>query len=389
MPEAQRRAWLDSDDPLAKAVRLYFEKGYLSIKGITQQAFDYTVARPGLTKYFALPPGERAAWLRSGDPQAALVQRYFGRYAKMHTFERAFRPRGGGGSGRTYHRQRGHDKRPGGRRRRSAVGTIHAHISSVTDPALRSRLEFWQRFFQLPPNERPAFVKDHAEEAGVFVYGVLGDQQQHDSELDAAGKAQIHEGNPFWGVKPFLDLYNSLPSGYDKELLRRGNPELAAYLDGQGDPLSEDAGLHGALAGYFRLPYGSTLRATYLVVHPEVQAYFDSRGTQNDSSAIKQLLTAYFAIGNSVERRNFLSEHPELNDWFDAKKATKEEYQAIGEVFDQTDPRFAPYLRSAEHDVGGAAGRMRYKLKLAAANKYSPDTLSRRTVRQPVLETSS
>jgi len=388
MPEASRRAWLNSDDPLAKTVRDYFAKGYLSIRGITRQAIDYSIARRGLETYFALPPGQRSAWLRSGAPDAALVQHYFQTYSKMHTFERAFRavkP----SSYHTYHPQRFSDKqrRRGRRRSTSAAsrpGTIHAHIAAVTDPALRGRLEFWQRFFQLPPSERPAYVKDHAEAAGVFVYGVLGDQQQHDAETSADAQSHIAQGNAVWGVKPFLDLYYSLPPGYDRELLRRANPELAAYLDNQPDALAGDPMLSAALAGYFRLPYGSALRASYLVAHPEVQDYFDSRGPAGGASGIQQVLNVYFAINNPLERRTFLAEHPELNDYFDAKKATRDQFNAITSVFDQTDPRFQPFLRRAEFDVGGAASRMRYKLKLSAAQSRIPDTLARRVYRQPV-----
>lgn len=370
MPQDQRSAWLRSGDPLAKLAQDYFDK-YLSIRGITRQSIDYAISRRGLDTYFSLPPAQRAAWLRSGNPDAALVLHYFKTYSKMNTLARSFR-RSTPSRARTFRHSRSHDKRRRGSRG-SRPSTIERHVQNVTDVALRQRLGFWQRFFDLPADQRPGFLHKHAQEAGVFVNGNLGDQQEHDAELEAKAKSHIRDDNPYWQIKPFLDLYNSLPPGDDRDALLKGNPELAAYLAGAPDALN----IGSEVAGYLKLPTLSELRASYLAAHPGIADIFDVHA----SPAIRQLLDSYFLITDSVQRKAFLAQHPEIQDYFDLRNASLDLRNKAYFEWAASDPYLRPFHDRAIHDVGGAAERMRFKLALERTRSRRPATLARRNVR--------
>lgn len=371
MPEDARAAWLKSDDPAAKKVRDYLDK-YSHFWGANRQSMDYRLAKAGLDYYFSLSPAERSKWLRSGSEDAALVRYYFKTYATTNRVERSVT----GGT-------RSSDGTRGGE-----SDGVRRHFNTTRNPRLRARLDFWRRYFQLSPSERLKFIHDYSRAAGVFVYGVLGEQKVHDREMRDNAWSEVsassEHGRRAWNVKALLDLYYSLSDPYDRELMRRGNPELAEYLDGVSASPTGDETLDAILAGYFRLPFGSALRSAYLVAHPEVQLYFDERAEASGVSHIRETLNVYFSLGTFAEKREFLGAHPEVQDYFDRRKWMKDAFDVQAEAFDAFDPRLAPFRDAAAIDIGGAAARMRWKLALQGAKKRQPNTLARRSVREPI-----
>lgn len=349
MPEDRRGSWLEGDSEGARIVRAYFDT-YANGRGQTQHGRDYLVVKDWLDHYFSLPKGKRNAWLNSGAEGTSAVLRYFQKYGRTHRYERAFRSLKGG-SGR---------------------------------PELNLRIQFWQRYFDLPPDQRAAFVQRNAERYGIFVYGALGEQERHEREqqyLRQALAAGVSRRASAWlYARPLLDFYFTLTDEREKLIFRRANPEITEYLDkwANASP-SGNAKTDKLLDAYFKLPYDSDERTAFLRAHPEVQRYFDKRSTPAER-ALHRLLEVYFALPYSGQRREFLSRHPEISEYFDRRARERDLLQDELSIFDQVDPRLEPFRQGAQ-DIWESAEWMRERLALSRVDR--PEAVESRRERRP------
>jgi hypothetical protein len=367
LPPEERSAWLASGTAEAKKAKAYFDK-YADERGQSQHAEDYLAIKPVLDGYFMLPAGpERAAYL-DANPE---LRDYFAKYSKSQQVERAFT----GKSNLTpFQREMAQNRREmqrywrGLARRRARTGS-HDPDFVVDDPDLQKRLDFWRQYYQLPPDQRPAFVAEHAEEYGVFVYGSLGEQEMADKMA-----RWMREGFA-WGrdsersilyrhVKPLIDFYFSLPKE-ERELFLRANPELARYFELTRDPVSTgDPVLDGLIAQYFALPRSSRERSILLVQHPELQAWFDENSEPEDA-AMHDLLEQYFKLP-TAGRKQFLVEHPEVQEYFDKRQQEKANERKQLDAFDASDPRLKPFLDDAAIEIYQAAYLRKRQMLYAA-----------------------
>lgn len=177
-------------------------------------------------------------------------------------------------------------------------------------------------------------------------------------------------------VKPLLEFYFTL-SKKEKPLFLRANPEVAEYLDkyAQGSPTG-DAALDKLLDEYFNLPYASNERSHFLRKHPEVQEYFDSRSTPEER-AMRSLLEVYFGIIEPNQRREFLRDHPEIQAYFDRRQEERANLSLQMGVFDEVDPRLAPFRARAERDAL-AIDALRYRTALKRAARDASYDISYR-----------
>lgn len=321
-------------------------------RGMTQHAADYRAAKRYLDYYFSLPEAQRSAWLNSGNAGANVVLAYFKKYSHFHAHTRGFN---------------------------SGVGSA---LQSVRSAELRQRLLFWQRYFAMDPDKRPDFVRKHAAEYGIFVFGIFGQREMEQKRAEwmrgaIAGGASARAAAYLW-VKPLLDFFFTL-SRKERQLFVRANPELEWYFDTfVNESVTGDPELDKLLDRYFNLPPGSDERALMLRKHPEIQDFFDSRSTPAER-ALHNLLEVYFSIPSGPERKEFLLKHPEIQEYFDRRVRQKEEEQFQLLPFEEADPRMAPY-REAGPFVLGAAERQRNKL---AAGRHAVGDLAVRREREP------
>jgi hypothetical protein len=342
LPPEARGAFLDQHPEL----EAYFDK-YADERGQSQHAQDYLAIKPVLDQYFALPKGpERRAFL----DQHPELRDYFAKYAEVDAVTRTIldNPEIQRISKEYGVRQRGRPRRS--RRDRDLESS---------DPNLRRRLEFWKRYFELPPDERPAFVAEFAEQYGVFVYGYLAEQETHDKEQNwmregFAWAEETERSQLFAFVRPLLNFYFSLTDPFERDLFLRANPELARYLELVREPISTgDPVLDALIEEYFSLPRGSRQRSILLDEHPELQQWFDENSEPQDA-ALHDLLDVYFGL-SSREREGFLSAHPEVQEYFDKRREEKALERRQLEAFDRADPRLAPFFEAADWEIGQAA----------------------------------
>jgi hypothetical protein len=353
MAPAARGAWLRGDSEGAKVVLAYFKK-YGSEKGMTQHARDYLDVKPDMEYYFSLSKETRDEWLKSGDPRAVKVLGYFKKYGKKHQFERAF----------------------------SKLIAKYPGLAHGT-PEQARRMAFWAEYFKLTPDQRPGYIADHAEQAGVFIYGEFGEQERHDREMEftrrAVGMGINKRQSAYLYVKPLLDFYRTLPKG-EKPLFLRANPELQEYFDKFATKsLTGDKKLDAQVEQYFSLPPDSLARSAYLKKHPAVQEWFDKKNPS--ARAMHHLLDQYFTLTGD-DRASFAEEHPEIQAYFDKRRIEKGLLDDAYHAFDESDPRLRPFFDDAK-DLERSAENMRRKLRQSMVNRLSPDTIGDARTRQP------
>lgn len=351
---AARESWLNGGSEGAAIVRAYFAKYSSggSRGGMTQHAKDYLAAKPYLDQYFALPQNKRDEWLHSGSPAAEVVLNYFKRYGKTHQATRSF------------------NSIPG---------------LTVRNAELRQRLEFWRKYFNLTPDKRPAFIMNHAEDAGIFVFGIFGEQQRYNKMMEymrnaIAGGATPRAAAYMW-VKPLLDMFFKLKKS-ERGLFMKANPELEWYFDNYArqDSPTGDPKLDKLLDRYFNLPAGSDERTMMLEKHPEIQDYFDEKASPKER-ALRNLLEVYFSIPQR-ERKEFLMKHPEIQEYFDQRAAARDEEKFQLLPFELADPRMQKYYKDT-YFIGEAGEDERNKLLAQKAANLAGDDLTVRRKREP------
>lgn len=355
LPPSERAAWLNSDAPGAAIVRAYFAKYASNVAGrggMTQHAQDYLAAKDELDYYFSLPEDKRSAWLESSDPRAAVVLAYFKKYGKTHEQTRAWENIAGLGS---------------------------------RNAELNRRMAFWKHYFSLPPDKRPAYIYAQAENHGIFVFGMHGAKQRHDSMMAYMRNAMAHGASAraaaYMWVKPMLDVFFSLKRK-DRELFVRANPELEWYFDNYADTKSAtgDPKLDGLLEKYFNLPQGSQERSLFLQKHPEIQDYFDSIATPAER-AMHNLLEVYFNIPVGPERKEFLLKHPEISEYFDRKQDEAAQESAQLMPFELADPRMQKYIESSASIISGGQ-RQAQKLAYQSVEDYALEYRTKRRLQE-------
>ncbi len=347
MDKESRNAWLDGKSEGAKIVQDYFDR-YSGPHGNTQHSEDWLASKKQRELYFSLPKEQRKAWLNGGSADAKVVLDYFKKYSRTNRLEKKF--------------LKNFPKLAGG------------------TPEQQLRLEFWRQYFELSPDQRPAFVHGSAEKFGVFIYGEFGEQEQHDREQEylrrAVGVGLNKRQSMHLYVKPLLDFYYKLPSE-ERELFARLNPELEAYLAKYADgAVTGDKKLDSALEGYFKLPPESISREDWLRTHPEVQEFFNSKSSPAEK-AIRSVLDQYFRLPGGPPRDEFALRHPEIAAYFEQRRVERSEKSAILDAFDESDPRLTKYYETAD-DLLRAAEEMRRKLRMLALRKFTPDALEGR-----------
>jgi hypothetical protein len=349
MPRDKQKEFLAGKTPEAKRLRKFLDK-YMSEDGITEQGFAWLEAKPSLEKYGALREkhGKDYAnkWLQSDDKDAKIALDYMKRFTRQSKAERAFRKHPGfeGGS-----------------------------------PETQKRMAFWKAYYNLDPDQRQKFVMDEAENHGVFVYGAFGEQERHDAEAAwnrrAIGAGMSKRQAAYLYVRPLLDFYMKLDPK-DRTLFARLNPEIRDYLDKYATKSpTGNKKLDKLVEGYFKLPPSGAARTAWLRAHPEVQDYFDRRSTPAER-ALRNVLEQYFGL-HPGEREDFLIQHPEIPEYFDQKRRDDSMRNDQADAFDRADPRLEVYFDSAD-DAERSAEEMRRKLRQAALNALTPDTIEYR-----------
>jgi hypothetical protein len=131
------------------------------------------------------------------------------------------------------------------------------------------------------------------------------------------------------------------------------------------------------------MPENSALRSQMLKEHPELQDYFDAKASPA-LKAMRAVLEQYFGIKNPNQRRDFLRMHPEIRTYFDQRKAERADEAAQLAAFEQADPRLKPYFKGNQ-DMRRSADMMARKLHHAALAVLEDSTaeLQLRRERQP------
>lgn len=352
---ARAQAWLDGDNPDAKKVRDYFAK-YAHPSGNSAHALAYGKVKDVLHRYFELRRTHKDAEARKLLDAHPELTDYFKRFGKTSQLARKW----------------------------------GAELRSM-NPDLDRRLNFWQRYWTLPPDERPAFVADHADDAGVFVYGSLSSRQQEESTRDYLRQAMMHKGMTkkvalYLRVKPLLDLYYTLHSPSEKDLFLRANPEVQSYLDVYGgSPKTGNKKLDVLIESYFKLDRHSHERSDFLRKNPQLQAYFDRNSSPADV-AMRDLLDTYFKTPQGEDRKRFSRQHPEIQAYFDARKRERDNELAAAMQFDMADPRLVDYLHNATNESGHAAELMLRLLRESVARNKFGDAITRRVDRAPTVK---
>ena len=343
MPPADRGAWLRGGSEGAKIVLWFFEK-YGDKE--SQHAKDYLAVKKDLEYYGTLPKEKRNEWLNSDDPRAARVLAFFKKYGKNHQFERAFKK-------------------------------LVKHYPGLKHgtPEQALRMKFWKQYFELTPDQRPAFVHAHAEDHGVFVYGEFGEKYMYDKEQEYMRKAigiDISEKvAAYLYAKPLLEFYKTL-NEKDRVLFAKANPEVQWYFDNfSKKSVTGDKKLDALVEQYFKFPADSLQRSAFLRKHPEVQDWFDKRSSPAER-AMRARLEHYFSL-DGPDRSDYLDFHPEIQAWFDARRQEKADEMEQLQAFDDSDPRLAPFYQNVE-DMGRAAALMRAKLGNRALKAYDIST---------------
>ena len=315
LPEDKQREWLNGDSAGAKIVREYFDTW--ASHGPGKQAEHYRQVKKYLKHYYSLPKEQASDWLHGGSPGAIAVLGYFNQWSKLNQLSRRW------------------------------GDYLRSH-----DPELNARLRFWQRYWLLPPDERPAFVMDHAAEAGVFVWGGTAADERHKADSEFLRKAMLHTHLDrrtvmYLRLRPYLDLLASL-SGSDRNLFLKANPELREYLDlyGSGN-VTGDKKLDSLIEQYFKLPSDSPQRSAFLKAHRNVQRYFDRRNPGD--RAIHRLLEVYFDL-KVGERREFAVKHPEISAYFEKRRQEADNERAVLATFEDADPRLKHSREVAQRD---------------------------------------
>lgn len=344
MPKDDAQTWLHGGSDGAKIVQNFFDKYAKHHFSSIQQGKDFREAKPWLDHYFSLPKAARKAWLYGHDPHAKIVLAYFKAYGKDHQQERAFLK-----------------KHP---------ALIHG------TPEQARRMEFWKQYFELTPDKRIAFVADHAADYGVFIYGMFGEQEQHDREKEyvrrAVGMGATDKQAHYLYVKPLLDFYFTLPAD-QRQLFARTNPELDEYLKRLHTSISGDPRLDPLIEQYFSMPENSFQRTNYLKIHPQIQEYFDKHSTPAER-AIRNTVNQYFALRSTDEKHAYLVQHPEIQIYFDSRRAAKSNKQAQLGAFDTADPRLGIHHRDGDQIIEAAAVQNK-RLRLGALRRLSPDDI--------------
>jgi hypothetical protein len=378
--------YLDAHPELQSYFDKYGEEG-----GQSQHSIDFVAAREMINFYFSLRDvhGKDYArtWLNSAEPGAEMVRDYFKKYSKQNEMSRSFTgSRSWGGPTRS--RSVGHRRfftRSAGR---LEAGDFDDFVTTTTDPQLALRLKFWQIYFDLPPNERNQFVADHGEEYGIFVYGFLGDQSEHDEEQlwmqqGFAWQNQSESAKVAQLAKPLLNFYNRLPKGDPaRDLFLRANPELQMYFELFGKkPNTGNDKLDGLLELYFKLPRGSRQRSTMLFENAELQDWFDQNSSPQDA-AMHTLLETYFSLPTS-QRKAFAQQHPEISEYFDKRREEKSAENAVLEAFDRADPRLAPFFAASEIEIYRDAWIKKYQMLQSQAGEILLEQRRARAKQKP------
>ena len=386
MSEAERVKWLNGSSAEAALVKEYFEK-YADERGQTQHAKDYLAIKDVLEQYFALPKGaERKAFINA-HPE---LEDYFAKYSDTDKTEKAFTVDGRGGQYLPAHWSYGHSYRGRGASGRYRQSSFNRFFESK-DPQLRKRLEFWRIYFSLTPAERPQFVLDHADEYGVFIYGVLGPQDEADKQSEMMAKAFAFARNGdrsmLYGLlQPLIDFFFSLTDPAERQLMLRANPELEQYFALTADEISTgDPVLDKLLEQYYKLPRGSRMRTIMLDQNPALKAFIEENSTQEDD-AIHSLLEVYFTL-SAADKKQYRIDHPELQEYFDKRSEEKENEKTQLEAFDRADPRLKKYFDAAEDEIEYSAW---LRLQQMQHERLRPIAIAQRRerrqeVQQPVM----
>lgn len=331
-----------SKDPRAVKIRNYFQK-WSDKDGMSQHAKDYVAIKGDLQRYFAMKEKDAQAaneWLNSDAGEKVL--RYFKKYGKANAAARKW-----------------------GKWVRSE------------NPEVNRRLMFWKRYFELEPDQRPAFVHAQAENYGVFVWGTDADVARHEHDQDYLRKAKKRHLSKkvasFLKVRPLLDLMHTL-NERDTKILLRLNPDLREYLDTYGKgPNTGSKALDKKVETYFKLPPDSNERAAFLRKNPEVQDYFDKKNPAD--AAMHNLLEVYFSFEDKKEQQAYRDMHPEISDYFDRKREERSLLSAELQVFDRADPRDDELRERAQFEIVHAAEQMWSKLRGDMATHLAGDEI--------------
>jgi hypothetical protein len=347
-------AWLDGDSEDAKIVRAYFDK-YASKGGKTQHAIDYVAAKGELAHYFALLKSDKAAakkWLQSGTKESLVVLSYFKKYGKMAKYARKW-------------------------------GSL---VKSL-NPEIQRRVEFWQHYWQLTPDERPNFIADHAEAASVFVYGVFGQDERAASEKKYLRETMRHKMTRktalFLRIKPLLDLYYTIKESSDKDLFLRANPEVQQYLDEFSEaPATGNKELDKLIQAYFALPRRSYERTQLLEKNSILQDHFDRNSSPADR-AMHNLLEVYFKIEDKRKRAEFSAQHPEIAAYFEKRREERDNEIFQASAFDLVDPRLVELREFTYRNTQVPAQILHRLLRESVARNRFGDTVETRRERNP------
>jgi hypothetical protein len=224
------------------------------------------------------------------------------------------------------------------------------------------------------------YIAEHAEEAGVFVYGKIGAYERHKQEQEDIRKAMLHTHLDRHSIesirlKPFLDLLGQL-SGSDRSLFLKVNPELQAYLNKYHGSTTGDKRLDKLVDAYFKLPQDSAARTDFLRKHHDVQRYFDKRNPGD--AAIHRLLEVYFSLTGNA-RADFNQLHPEIQAYFNLRRQEKANESRILFGLADADPRLSASRAAAQKSSDEGLRRLRFYQQQARLRAIEALQLERRT----------
>jgi hypothetical protein len=315
-----------------------------SMGDLERHAADYRRMKPLLDEYFNTPKGAREYWLK-GHPE---VLRYF----KMYGADRQYRRR---------------------RYRRHAV----AHASA---PWASRRAEFWHRFFQLDPDARLDYIKNHAADYDVFSWGPTADSQ-FKANAHAFAWGDTARRDAYKQVAALMQVYFELKPE-DRGFFLSANPEIAAYFDEfKRGSITGDKKLDKVLEAYFKQP-GKDAQRAYLDDHPELKAYFTKQRKTPEEKAIGVLLDAYFGLPEA-RRPDYLILHPELTGFFEERRRQQDLIDAYDDALTEADPRYRRYRQSEQYQRAMAEIHLRRASLRANASDRATKQLARRVDRAP------
>lgn len=361
MDKKARGQWLEAGSPEALMVKAYFDK-YGASNGQSQKAKDYLAVKSDLEYYDSLSKEDKKAWLASDDPRARAVLEFFKKYAKSSQQERAFKAM-------VEKHPWIDDSSPELRLRlkfwreyftldpdqREAYVANNAEAMGVfvygnwgDEERHDMEMQYYRRAVGAGASDRMAAYFYVAPL--LDFYGTLTDSFEKElflranpelkqyfekySELDLTGDPAANQQ---------LDEYFNLPYGSEaRRMYAQTHPDVTEWLRGQGSPA--DQAIYNTLDQYFSYPAGAK-RKEYIAAHPELQAWFD-RAKEEKSS-------------RSAEFANFDKSDPRLQQYYDQSAGHVEATERVRKRLRQkvASARLSDELVSSRERNGVAPGR--------------------------------